>query len=285
MPPPEDKHAVTMSDRIGDGELAQLRELLDAKSGFRLGDYKSSCMKRRIAIRMRARHCRDMAEYCGLLRRNEDELEQLLSTLTINVSHFFRNPSLFDTLRRHVFPGLFSLSARRENRCLRLVSLGCASGEEPYSLAILLREHFGRELGLMPVEITGFDIDARAIAMAQDAEFCRERLKDVPAPLVKRYFRERDTCFRLVDEIREMVVFRCDSLASHELYMNSDMLLCRNTLIYFARSEQERIINGMADALNPHGVLILGRAESLVRGSRRRFRPLDPVERIYLKTA
>ena len=285
MNPAFDKSAAPAAEPgIDDKALAEIGAILQGKRNFCLSDYKCACMKRRIAIRMRATHCRDTAEYCRLLR-NEEELDLLQKALTIHVSHFFRNPSLFEKLRQQVFPDLFVTAGLRADTSLRILCLGCAGGEEPYSLAILLREYFSRELKQVQTTIMGTDIDAGTLASADTAEYSADRLKEVSPLFMKRYFRQQGERFSLLPEIRDMVTFTRDNITAIERFGDSDMVLCRNTLIYFTRPEQEKILNGIADVLPSNGILVLGKSETLVGKTRKRFKPLCSLERIYYKVA
>ncbi|NTW99950.1 MAG: protein-glutamate O-methyltransferase CheR, partial [Geobacteraceae bacterium] len=145
-------HAMADSLEIGDDALAEISLILEMRRNFSMSVYKDKCMKRRVAIRMRSCRCHDAAEYCNLLRQSEQELDQLKKTLTIHVSQFFRNPSMFEKLQTDVLPSLFQ-TANATGERLRFWSLGCAGGEEAYSLGIVLREFFTRELLHTPVEI------------------------------------------------------------------------------------------------------------------------------------
>jgi chemotaxis protein methyltransferase CheR len=266
---------------ISNDELAEIGTILSMWRSINMSAYKDKCMKRRVAIRMRSTHCRDAGEYCNLLRQSQQELDLLQKALTIHVSQFFRNPSLFDKLRAEVFPWLFKQCKTNENGMLRIWCLGCAGGEEPYSLAILLKEYFGRELRTVRTAINGTDIDAEIIRTAQQAEYTVERLKDVPAELRNRYFRQSGQRFRLVPEIREMVTFLQGDITSISAHIPSDLVVCRNTLIYFTRPDQGKILHGVADILSEGGILVLGKSETLVGDVRRRFEAVCPVERIY----
>jgi len=266
---------------ITDDELTEIGTILSMWRSISMSAYKDKCMKRRVAIRMRSTRCRDAAEYCNLLRQSPQELDQLQKALTIHVSQFFRNPSMFDKLRADVLPGLFSSREKNGAGKLRFLCLGCAGGEEPFSLAILLREHFSQELRKVQTIIHGTDIDAETIRAAQQAEYIEERLKDVPAELKDRYFRQNGSHFRLVPELREMVTFQQGDITRTAEYVPSDLVVCRNTLIYFARPGQEKILHGIADVLPAGGILVLGKSETLVGDVRRRFESICPVERIY----
>ncbi len=266
---------------ISDDELSEISTILSMWRNINMAAYKDKCMKRRVAIRMRSTRCRDAAEYCNLLRQSPQELDLLQKALTIHVSQFFRNPSMFDKLRDDVLPGLFRSCENNGATQLRLWCLGCAGGEEPFSLAIILREHFSKEMRRVLTTIHGTDIDAETIQTAQRAEYITERLKEVPAGLKDRYFRQDGTRFRLIPELREMVTFRQGDITRTGEYVSSNLVVCRNTLIYFTRPDQEKILHGVADILPPGGILVLGKSETLTGDVRRRFEAVCPVERIY----
>jgi chemotaxis protein methyltransferase CheR len=265
------------------GELAEIDTILNMRRNFSLSVYKDACIKRRIAIRIRATRSRDAAEYCRLLRQSEQEQDLLQKVLTIHVSQFFRNPSMFEKLRVEVLPGLFVAAQADPARTLRLWCLGCAGGEEPYSLAILLREHFSRELRRIATTIAGTDIDAESLDSARRGEYGEDRLKEVSTELREHYFRPHQERQRLTPEIREMVTFTQGNISRTDQYPAANLVLCRNTLIYFSRPEQEKILDGIAEILPTGGVLVLGKSETLVGATRRRFSPVCRIERIYRK--
>lgn len=266
---------------ITDDELMEIGTILSMWRSINMSAYKDKCMKRRAAIRMRATRCRDATEYCNLLRQSPQELDLLQKALTVHVSQFFRNPSMFDKLRDDVLPGLFRSCKENGTTKLRFWCLGCAGGEEPFSLAMILREHFSKEMRTVKTSIVGTDIDTETIRAAQQAEFIEDRLRDVPADLRERYFRQNGPRFRLVPELREMVTFLQGDITRTSEYVPSDLVVCRNTLIYFARPDQEKILHGVADILPPGGILVLGKSEVLVGAVRQRFEAVCPVERIY----
>jgi chemotaxis protein methyltransferase CheR len=237
-------------------------------------------MKRRIAIRMRSCRCHDTAAYCNLLRQSDQELDLLKKTLTIHVSQFFRNPSMFAKLQTVVLPYLFQ-KADVEQVPLKLWSLGCAGGEEAYSLGIILREFFGRELQHTPTEIRASDIDADILQAAVQAEYNEDRLKDLPDSIRERYFVPHGPRMQLSVKVREMVSFHQQNIMDVETFEPCQLALCRNTLIYFTRPDQEKILRGIAHILSTGGILVLGKSETLVGEVRRLFATVCPVERIY----
>lgn len=267
---------------ISDDALAEIALILEMRCNFSISIYKDKCMKRRIAIRMRSCRCLDPADYCNLLRQNEHELELLKKTLTIHVSQFFRNPSMFDKLQTLVFPFLFQ-RADAELAPLKIYSLGCAGGEEAYSLGIILREYFAQDLRRSAVEIKGFDIDADILKAAALAEYSDDRLKDLPDTTRNRYFSPSGSRMILSPDIREMVTFHQRNIMEAETFEPCHLALCRNTLIYFTRPDQEKILHGISHILPTGGILVLGKSETLVGDVRRLFTTVCPIERIYRK--
>jgi chemotaxis protein methyltransferase CheR len=265
---------------ISDAELAAIGKILKSHQNFSMSVYKDKCMKRRVAIRMRSSRCNDAAAYCALLLHSDKEIDLLKKALTIHVSQFFRNPSMFEKLRLEVLPLLY-LSCARKGVPLRIWSLGCAGGEEAYSLAILLQEHFARDLRRTPTSIDATDIDEETLEAARKAEYNEDRLRDLPDQSYGRYFHPSDSRVQLSEAIREMVTFYKDNITAVEKFLPCSLVLCRNTLIYFTRPEQEKILHGLADILPSGGMLVLGKSETLVGDVRRRFTVVCPVERIY----
>jgi chemotaxis protein methyltransferase CheR len=136
----------------------------------------------------------------------------------------------------------------------------------------------------IPTVVQGTDIDTQTLEFAQRAEYLEERIKEVSADLRERYFRPNGPRFRLVPEIRQMVTFLQGDITKTATYVPSNLVMCRNTLIYFTRTDQEKILHGVADILPTGGILVLGKSETLVGDVRRRFEAVRPVERIYRRT-
>lgn len=254
--------------------------ILKARSGFSLEGYKDKCVKRRIHIRVRATQSPSPEAYGALLVENPAEQDRLLKVLTIHVSHFFRNPSVFDRLAADVLPALIA-----ESRDLRFLSVGCAGGEEPYTLALILMERFPQALESGRISIHGLDVDAATLDQARGGLYHPDRLAEVPPELLERRFTREGERYRLNEEVRSLVHFSPVDLNQPQGWEATDLVLCRNVLIYFERERQEAILNGFADALAPGGVLVLGKSETLFGSARNRFKTICPVERIYRAVA
>lgn len=273
-------HSLVDSTEISDDALAEIGLILEMRRNFSMSVYKDRCMKRRIAIRMRSCCCSDAAEYCNLLRQSDHELDLLKKNLTIHVSQFFRNPSMFEKLQNSVIPYLLQSAAAWENR-LKFWSLGCAAGEEAYSLGIILQEHFAGDMLETPVEIHGFDVDPGILQAAEQAVYNQDRLNDLPEQLKEKYFVPKGVNVQLCEHIRSMVKFHQRNIVDVEAFEPCHLVLCRNTLIYFTRPDQEKILRGIARILPSGGILVLGKSETLVGEVRGFFKALCPVERIY----
>ena len=256
----------------------EIGRILKSRSGFCLEGYKDKCVKRRINIRIRISQSASPEAYCRLLSADEAEQDHLLRVLTIHVSHFFRNPSTFAKLADEILPKLLSERAPAE---VRLLSIGCAGGEEPYSLAIILRERFAEEVSAGRLFIQGCDVDAATLEGARNALYYPDRMAEMAPELLERWFRPEGARFRLSPEIASLVDFGHADLNTLQPLPPCQLILCRNVLIYFERERQEAILNGFADALQPGGVLVLGKSESLFGSARARFRTVCPTERIY----
>ena len=282
MTPILSEHTLLESLEISDAVLAEISLTLRMRRDFCMSVYKDKCMKRRIAIRMRSCRCSDAAAYCELLRQNDHELDLLKKTLTIHVSQFFRNPAMFRKLQTAILPYLFQKAEAAQER-LRLWSLGCAGGEEAYSLGIMLREFFSGQLMHTSVEIYAADIDAEILQAAIHAEYIGDRLKEIPTTIRERYFISNGPRLQLSAEIRDMVTFHQRDIMDVETYESCLLALCRNTLIYFNRPDQEKILLGIANILPSGGILVLGKSETLVGDARKLFTTVCPVERIYCR--
>jgi chemotaxis protein methyltransferase CheR len=262
-----------------DEELERLKVKIESERGFNCKFYKDKCLRRRLAVRMRARGTPSYAAYAQLLESDQMEYEHLLDTLTINVTKFFRNLDTWDAVRASVLPGLFA----RDERRLHVWSAGAASGEEAYTVSILLHEH-ARATGqldrLERFRIVGTDIDRRSLEAARVAEYPELSLNETPEAIREAWFSPGPP-FRLREEARRGVSFVRRDLISGEPEAEQHLILCRNVVIYFDREIQEQLFQRFYDALVPGGFLVLGKVETLLGSSRSLFRSVNNRERIF----
>lgn len=261
-----------------DAAYAALFDKLERERGFRGVLYRQKCMRRRIAVRMRARRVRDVESYSALLDDDPTEYDRLLRTLTINVSRFFRNPETWNVIRATVLPDLLG----RER--LMAWSAGAAAGEEAYSLAILIWELLAEQGRSWwgGIRLVGTDIDMPSVQAARRAEYPEAALAEIPTETRDRWF-EPGGVRRLKEPLRSLVEFRLVDVLARAPGFDADLIICRNLLIYLDRTAQLRVFETFADALRPGGYLVLGRVEMLSPAFRGQFEIVDLRERVYRK--
>jgi two-component system CheB/CheR fusion protein len=257
--------------------ISQLIHVLAEERGLDLRGYKHSTLDRRIHKRMAELNIRSVADYVARIRGDEDETNELLNTVLINVTEFFRDPQGWEVLRESVLPQL--LRRLRPGDVFRAWSAGCASGEETYSLAILIADVLGPKLGDFNVKIYATDIDEDALNTARSGEYPAERLRRVPAHLRERFFYGK-RILRVTREVRRTVIFGKGNLVSDAPISHCNIVVCRNVLIYFNAEAQKQIFRKLHYALEPGGILFLGKSESKLTESRY-FRSVDPRWRIF----
>ena len=262
-------------------ELQELKELIKRDIGFESDGYKEHCLRRRIAVRLRARGVHTYGEYIALLKRDQGEHRKLLDTVTINVSKFYRNRDLWRALDNLVAPKLFDWRARP----VRLWSAGCAAGEEPYTMAMMLREYAvraDREGQLGKFEVLGTDIDRDSLEQAAVGKYGPFAFTDIDPELQRRWFTEPDYA-QVKPEIKRMVKFATRDLIKEEFDTGYHLILCRNVIIYFEREVQEQLFLKFHQALAPGGFLALGKVETLFGRAAGLFKPIAQRERVFVK--
>jgi len=266
---------------MNDQQMSLILELLANQSGLPPIDaYKESCVKRRIAARVRRSGCSDIGNYILRLSNDPAEGVALAASLMIHVSQFFRNPTMFEALGARL-KSLFT--EQQTGRVVRCWSMGCSAGEEPYSLAIMLLELFPEAVKMNQVEVLATDIDSRTLLLAKAGLYDESAVREVSPERRDCFFTLDENSFRLTPVVQRLVKFMQMDLQQVDAYPFADVILCRNTLIYFNRPAQEKILHGLADILPQDGILVLGKSESMPASLRHRFETIDPVERMYCR--
>jgi len=261
-------------------EFRSLKRLIQAKAGLCTEGYKERVLRRRIAVRMRAKGVKSFAAYASLLEKDDEEHQRLVDTVTINVSKFFRNAATWMLVRDRVVPDLFALDAQTVN----IWSAGSAAGEEAHSIAILLLQHaaeHGQDLDRFRILAT--DIDADALEQAKRAEYGAFAFTEMSDATRSRWF-EGPSLDRLKAEVRSMVRFERLDLMSGEFPRGQHLIFCRNVLIYFERSIQHKLFERFHAALSPGGYLQLGKVETLFGAAPGLFETISARERLFRRT-
>ncbi len=270
-----------MSDEHTDETFEELLRYLRDSRGFDFTGYKRASLMRRVRHRMGQVRRDTYDGYLDLLQASPNEFDALFDTILINVTSFFRDPSSWDYLRTEVVPAL--LAERGPNQTIRVWSAGCASGQEAYSLAMVLAEALGADSFAQRVKIYATDVDEAALAEARTATFDAAAVESVPPELLDRYFQPAGGRYSFRKDLRRSVIFGRNDLVNDAPISRVDLLACRNTLMYMNGETQRAVLNRLHYALTPHGVLFLGHAEMLLSHTDR-FTPLSLEARIFRKT-
>jgi len=251
-------------------EIRRLCQFLHRRTGMLFGESKRYYIERRIADRMAATGTRNFNAYFAHVDSNQGEVEQLINIFTVNETYFYREEHQLRCLSRSLLPGI--VQGRKPGDLVRIWSVPCSTGEEPYSIAIWLLENWPM-VDAYHIEIVGSDIDTQVLLEAQAGNYGERALSRLPPDVVGRYFDPgQDGQRRLIQDLRESVKFTSANLvdaASVAAQGQFDVIFCRNVLIYFDDSSRLLAVNNLYDSLHPGGYICLGHTESMTRISKR----------------
>jgi len=263
-------------------ELTRICTILLHKTGHDFRRYKTPTLVRRIQRRMQVLQAPSVAGYIERLREGPSEADQLFRDLLIGVTHFFRDPDAFAVLASDVIPRLVDVATL--DGTLRVWTPGCSTGEEAYSVAILLREQILRQDSRSRVQIFAGDLDDEALEFARNGRYAEGIAEHVTPERLQRFFIRHDHSYQVVKEIREMCLFSVHNLIKDPPFSRLDLVVCRNLLIYLEADVQKYVNSLFHYALHPGGYLFLGPSENLV-GPPELFRTVDRKHRIFQRGA
>lgn len=244
-----------------DGELRSFLQSIRDQTRLDFSAYKLPTIERRLQRRMVAVGTASLADYRTFIDRHPEEMQRLIASFLIKVTRFFRDPELFAHLRDNVLPGLIEEARQRGE--LRIWSAGCATGEEAYTLAMLVLDALGDDIDTFPIRIFATDVAPDAVEFARHGLYPQSAVADLPADLVERHFAQRDGAYEVRKRVRSLVVFGEHDLSRRAPFPRIDLVLCRNVLIYFAPELQRRSLQLFAFSLRLDGYLVLGKAETV----------------------
>jgi two-component system CheB/CheR fusion protein len=263
-------------------DFVKLLEYLKSSRGFDFSGYKLSSLIRRVQKRMQQMGVASYGDYVEYLEVHPDEFLPLFNTVLINVTGFFRDPEAWRTLAEQILPRILENKSKGEP--IRCWSAGCASGEEAYTLAILLAEAVGDQEFRHRVKIYATDADEEALAQARLGSYTAAQVEDVPAALRDRYFEKVNDRYVFRPDLRRSLIFGRHDLVQDAAISRLDLLVCRNTLMYFNSETQAQILSRFHFALSRSGYLFLGKAETLLSHNSS-FRPEDLKARIFQRSS
>jgi two-component system CheB/CheR fusion protein len=261
-------------------DFTRLLEHIRDTRGFDFGGYKRTTLVRRVAKRMTQAGVKDYAAYLEFLEANPDEFTALFNTILINVTSYFRDASAWEYLQQEILPKIIAGKERYEP--IRVWCAGVASGEEAYSLAMLLCETLGASEYRQRTKIYATDVDDDALTQARQGRAAKKDLEEVPANLREKYFEAEGDYYVLRGDLRRSIIFGRHDLLQDAPISRVDLLISRNTLMYFEGETQAKILARLHYALTEKGYLFLGKAEMLL-GRSELFTPVELKHRIFAK--
>src|SRR5262245_10085185 len=264
-----------------DVRFEALLDYLKGTRGFDFTAYKRSSLMRRIQKRLQAVGTESYDGYQGYLEAHPEEFGLLFNTILINVTSFFRDPEAWGYVTSQIVPRV--LTVGKPESAIRVWSTGCASGEEAYTIAMILAEQLGVEAFRRRVKIYASDVDEDALLQARHATYAASQLEDVPPELRSKYFERVDARYLFNKDIRRSIIFGRHDLVQDAPISRVNLLVCRNTLMYFTRETQAKVLNRFHFALRNGGFLFMGRAELLLTHGEL-FTPVELKWRVFSKT-
>lgn len=229
-------------------------ERVKTKTGIDLALYKEAQMKRRLTSLYEKKGFSNFVDFFEEMDVNRELMDEFLDRMTINVSEFYRNGKRWEVLEKKILPRLLKASPR-----LKVWSAACSTGEEPYSLAMVLSNH----QPLSQVSISATDLDENAIAKAKAAIYPERSLAEVPAQMKQKYFEQEGSFYKVTPDIKRTVTFKKHNLLNDRYEQNHDLIVCRNVMIYFTEEAKDQIYHNFSKALKPGGVLFVGSTEQI----------------------
>ena len=279
-----------MSDSAMAEDLKLILQYLNENRGFDFSGYRISMVERRIQQRFPSLKCESYHDYLHYLKENPDEFDHLIDALTINVSRFFRDTLTFEYIADRILPAIVYEKKKVADGSIRVWSAGCAKGEEPFSIAILIQELIEKEDLKTKTSIFATDIDGKILEKARKEAYSFDSIKSMKYRLLKKYFTFEGEAFQLLPVIRNLVSFSVYDILDKKSYAppesifgSFDMVFCRNVLIYFDTEHQDQIFDKLYRSLARNGYLVLGEAEIPSTKYQRRFRKVNECCHIYQK--
>jgi chemotaxis protein methyltransferase CheR len=256
-----------------------LKSMILKKLGLDCSYYRESYLRRRFEIRIRAQGMKSYWDYVKLLGTNANEYERLIKDLTVNYTKFFRDPDVFTYFKATILKNLLE---KKKN--IRIMSAGCSSGEEPYTLSIILNEALGVKISDYTISIYAVDIDGKSLAKAEGAVYEGNEVSDLGKPYLDKYFTQTENTYQVKDDVKRLVHFGKGDLTQELTHRWLDVIFCRNVFIYFDKPAQAKILTRFHQALQTNGYLIIGKSEIIPDELRSKFKLMNTECRVYQKT-
>ncbi|ULQ61093.1 protein-glutamate O-methyltransferase CheR [Brucepastera parasyntrophica] len=249
-----------MSEFLSDTDFELYRKLIYDESGITFSSMNRTILESRLKDRLRETNLATPAEYYNLVRKDKEELKVMLDSVTTNLTRFFRNQPHFDALINYVLPALINLKKVSGDNKIRVWSAGCSTGEEPYTIAMILKDKLPPAF---TAEIVASDISLKSLMVGKMGFYTDSRIVGIPDNYLGRFFDHKNDGYQVRDELIKMIRFDYHNLKHDSGLRNIDIVFCRNVLIYFDEAAQKAVIDRFWDAMAPKSYLFIGHSESL----------------------
>lgn len=249
-----------MADLLTDAEFDMFRKVIYDESGITFSATNRSILDSRLKEKLREKQLDSVEEYYRLIMSNKEEMKIMLDSVTTNLTRFFRNQPHFDALVHYVIPHVLEYKKKTGDITVRIWSAGCSTGEEPYTIAMILAD-------ILPApykfQITASDISLKSLMVGQSGFYPDARVAGIPDKYLQRFFTKVDKGYQVKKELMDKIKFDYHNLRNDSGMRNLDVVFCRNVLIYFDEAAQKATIDRFWDAMGPHSYLFIGHSESL----------------------
>lgn len=249
-----------MSEFLGDADFELYSKLIYDASGIHFSSTNRSILESRLKERLREKKLDGLKAYYQLLLADKEELKTLLDSVTTNLTRFFRNQAHFDAIEHFVVPELIKLKGSGGDRKIKVWSAGCSTGEEPYTIAMLLKE-------ILPAgwscEVTASDISLKSLMVGKEGFYADSRIVGIPDNYLAKYLEKKPGGYQIKDEVKKLVRFDYHNLKNDSGQRNLDIVFCRNVLIYFDEAAQKASVERFYEAMSSKSFLFIGHSESL----------------------
>ena len=249
-----------MADLLSDADFDLFRKLIYDESGITFSDTNRSILDSRLKERLRETGLSDISEYHKKILSDKEEMKLLLDSVTTNLTRFFRNQPHFDALVNYVIPHVLETKKGKCDTVVRIWSAGCSTGEEPYTIAMILEDILPKPY---TYEIVASDISLKSLMVGRQGFYEASRISGIPDKYLERFFTKAGTGYQISPDIMKKIRFDYHNLKNDSGLRNLDIIFCRNVLIYFDEAAQLSAVNRFYDDLGPHSYLFIGHSESL----------------------
>lgn len=259
--------------KMSETDFSLFRRLVYEKTGINMTEKKLTLLSNRLRRRLRALNLETYHKYYLYLKNHPnstEEIVKMIDAVTTNVTQFFRNPKQINNFKEKILPVLFTQNKVKRN--IRILSAGCSTGEEPYSIAIVFKEFFAEELKTYAVQIHAVDISKEVIQKAEDGKYPVDELNALDKKMIEKYFiKLDDNTYQVTKELKSLVTFNKFNLVADDFSAKYDAVFCRNVVIYFNKEIKQLVYQKLYDALYDYGYFLVGHSEGLINDKKFQF--------------